>query len=371
MRKNVVVSYFHREDIIQNENIKTEYQIFGLVDRRTGVGSVVDGYRIFSQWEVRELFSNGTVDYLILPASIKIRILSSMISNFETYGIKKQKILIMLQSGEICSLEEYHYLPYIEFHVCDHCNLNCRGCAHYSSLVKEEVFADYEEVRRDFYQLKKIVNHIEIIHILGGEPLLNKDLYKYIELVHEVYPYSEIQIVTNGLLVKQMDEKLISTIKENKANVFISLYPPMYSKIDEIVRWLVDNEIEAGFSEPIEKFSYLFDENAIHVTGTQRINCACPNLYHGKLALCPQVAYLDYFNKSFNVEFNQDGGFINIYEPDLDFGKLEKRLQTPFSLCEKCLFVSQNEDGIMKKWSQGREQDIGDYVYMRKEISYE
>lgn len=371
MKKKIVVSYFHREDILQNKNIRNEYQILGLVDRKTDVGTIVDGYRIFSHWEVRELFINERVDYLILPASIKIRILSSMISNFETYGIGKEKILIMLQSGEICSLEEYHYLPYLEFHVCDHCNLNCKGCSHFSPLVDGEVWADFEEIKRDFYQLKKLVNHIENIHILGGEPLLNKDLYRYIELVHEVYPYAEIQIVTNGLLIKKMDEKLISTIKKNRVSIFISLYPPMYSKIDEIVRWLDDNGIEAGFSEPVEKFSYLFDENTVHTDGIQRINCTCINLYHGKLAACPMMVYIDYFNKSFNIKFKNEDGLIDIYDVDLNFEKLKKRLQIPVTLCKKCLCVSQNEDGIMKNWSQGKEQTISDYVYMKEENNYE
>lgn len=40
-------------------------------------------------------------------------------------------------------------LPYIEMHLVDHCNLNCRSCSHYSP-VSPERFASPEEADRDF-----------------------------------------------------------------------------------------------------------------------------------------------------------------------------------------------------------------------------
>ena len=32
------------------------------------------------------------------------------------------------------------YLSYLEYHLADHCNLNCKACEHYSALVEGEVF---------------------------------------------------------------------------------------------------------------------------------------------------------------------------------------------------------------------------------------
>ncbi len=34
------------------------------------------------------------------------------------------------------------YIPYLETHLCDHCNLNCKGCGYCSPLVTKETFAD-------------------------------------------------------------------------------------------------------------------------------------------------------------------------------------------------------------------------------------
>ena len=46
-------------------------------------------------------------------------------------------------------LMQAKYLPYLEFHIADHCNLNCKACEHYSGLVHEEIFTNYEKFERD------------------------------------------------------------------------------------------------------------------------------------------------------------------------------------------------------------------------------
>ena len=38
-------------------------------------------------------------------------------------------------------------LDYLEFHLADHCNLNCAGCLHYAPFADKR-FADVETVRR-------------------------------------------------------------------------------------------------------------------------------------------------------------------------------------------------------------------------------
>ena len=40
-------------------------------------------------------------------------------------------------------------LDYVEFHLADHCNLNCAGCMHFSPYADHRL-ADIESVRRDF-----------------------------------------------------------------------------------------------------------------------------------------------------------------------------------------------------------------------------
>ncbi len=66
----------------------------------------------------------------------------------------------------------------------DHCNLNCKGCVHFSPLVRESVFPKLSDVERDFIRLREIIEYIDTIRILGGEPRLNPELSRYLEMVN-------------------------------------------------------------------------------------------------------------------------------------------------------------------------------------------
>jgi molybdenum cofactor biosynthesis enzyme MoaA len=68
-------------------------------------------------------------------------------------------------------------LPYIvETHLVDHCNLNCKGCSHFASLVPGEVFTDIEIFKRDIARLSQIFIDVYEIRLMGGEPLLHPDI---------------------------------------------------------------------------------------------------------------------------------------------------------------------------------------------------
>ena len=62
-------------------------------------------------------------------------------------------------------------LDYIEYNVVGHCNLNCKGCSHFSNIQKKE-FADLATFEKDISMLKKLFSEIRLINLLGGEPLL-------------------------------------------------------------------------------------------------------------------------------------------------------------------------------------------------------
>ena len=148
-----------------------------------------------------------------------------------------------LQKENLCRWNEYTFLRYFEYHVADHCNLNCKGCVHFSPLMDGEVFADFNVVKSDLVQLKKLVKYVKVIHILGGEPLLNKELPEYLRLTREVYPYTNIAIVSNGLLICQMSREVIESIKKYHVFDNISLYKPMFGNMNKIIDYLQEQEL--------------------------------------------------------------------------------------------------------------------------------
>ena len=55
----------------------------------------------------------------------------------------------------------------VEIHIVEHCNLNCKGCAHFSSIAKES-YLDIESFEESCKKLSKIKKHIYTFKILGG-----------------------------------------------------------------------------------------------------------------------------------------------------------------------------------------------------------
>ena len=48
------------------------------------------------------------------------------------------------------------YLSQVEFHLVDHCNLNCAHCDHFTPLAKE-YFADIEDLRTTIMQKAELL----------------------------------------------------------------------------------------------------------------------------------------------------------------------------------------------------------------------
>lgn len=103
-------------------------------------------------------------------------------------------------------------LDYLEVDIVDHCNLNCSGCTHFCPLVGEN-YMDVEHFKKDLTQLKTFFSHIKQFRILGGEPLLHKDVAKFVQYSREILPNSDIRIVTNGLLLSKMPDDFLMQLK--------------------------------------------------------------------------------------------------------------------------------------------------------------
>ncbi len=72
------------------------------------------------------------------------------------------------------SLQKYEkpVLGYVEYHVSWHCNLNCKGCAHYCNLNREPRFGDIGSFHDNLVQLNRLFDNVETFTLMGGRTLL-------------------------------------------------------------------------------------------------------------------------------------------------------------------------------------------------------
>lgn len=78
-------------------------------------------------------------------------------------------------------------IPALEFNVTHVCNLKCGNCDHlspYFSVKNDKEFVNYENFCNQITILNKHAR-VGSFLFLGGEPLLNKDIVKYLKAVKD------------------------------------------------------------------------------------------------------------------------------------------------------------------------------------------
>ncbi len=117
--------------------------------------------------------------------------------------------------------------PKLDVQVCDHCNLCCAGCLHFAPLA-EERFLDLDEYAHDLERLAAIEGidgYFKSVVLMGGEPLLHPNLIEVVRTTRAFLPDENIDLCTNGLLLKRMDSDFWAALAECGVTLVISPYP--------------------------------------------------------------------------------------------------------------------------------------------------
>lgn len=144
--------------------------------------------------------------------------------NVELVGKDLEKLGFI--SGEnFCSMEQFlteWFWKYkkkaclMEVHstITSRCTLKCRHCNMFMPYYKEQIDYTAIDILADLELLFRHVDYIVSYRLLGGEPLLNKELADMIELIGQKYGdrIGNIGIITNGTLLPS--EKLIEVSKK-------------------------------------------------------------------------------------------------------------------------------------------------------------
>ena len=228
-------------------------------------------------------------------------------------------------------------LPSVEMHITDYCNLNCVGCVHFSPIF-EKKNPDFNRRIKDLYKLKELFgDSILIISLLGGEPLLNSQVTNYMKVAREVFPDSEIELVTNGLLLPNMKEVFFETSHDNNITLVVSEYFPTHKIISKIVDrfnyYKIDYQIRTfdekqWFNKPLStKKNSKYEKLCI--------SNGCIAVCEGEIARCPTLLYISRLNDEFGTKFPIEG-IINL-EDQYDERILIEKLKKKVPLCDYCI----------------------------------
>lgn len=252
--------------------------------------------------------------------------------------------LPIIQSGkfipEYCTriLDIDSNLLYLETHVADTCNLKCRGCMHFSNIASKPNFPDLKEFDRDFKRLSELFSNIFIIRLMGGEPLLNRELSAYIEIARQYFPTAELRIVTNGLLILRQPDSLWQIMRKYHVSMDISPYPPTMEIIEKLTAKLDEEGIPYGtIAEKLHDFRKSLTLTPDHDPEKSVQLCQsshCHFLRAGKIAKCPLPILIGEFNRVYGCSISSND-IYDIYE-ECSGTELKQKLEGYADMCKYC-----------------------------------
>jgi MoaA/NifB/PqqE/SkfB family radical SAM enzyme len=251
------------------------------------------------------------------------------------------------------------------FHVTDHCNLNCKGCTHFSNISPQR-FADLDAYRADMTRLTEVFSGITEIFLLGGEPLLHPEIASFITTTRELFPESRINVMTNGVKVPHMPDEFWEAMRTAGAWLLCDDYPagPTRAEIDALTR---TQGVEIEWTDPREEFFKL----PIDIEGKQDAKASfrscrgvmnCPILRDGRLYPCAYTAFIDIFTDRYGVEGVDAGERDSISVADKPYSIMDFLMQ-PVPWCRHCDFEHKasyewgRSDRAIDEWVVGECED--------------
>ena len=255
-------------------------------------------------------------------------------------------------------------LPFLETMITQVCNLSCVGCTNYSDLYHKG-YVTWSEGKKQLEEWLEIVN-IPDFGIMGGEPLINPQVNKWLVGVRELMPNTQIRFTTNGLLMHKHKD-IIKLVHELGNVVFkITVHTPenisLKHTIDSIFndfewvevtefgikRWKTSNNLRLQINYPTT-FTKTFNGDYTnmspfnsdpHKAFSACIQQTCPLLYKGKIYKCSTAGLLKDTLALNNINNNIWNQFIdNGISTSSDIDNINKFIENfgkPNRLCKQC-----------------------------------
>ena len=128
----------------------------------------------------------------------------------------------------------------------DHCNLKCDECSTRSPFLKKS-YSELDSFKRDIERFAPIVQ-VGRFEFMGGEPLLNKQVDDFIQVVKDSGIATRIGVFTNGKLLPKMSDRFFDLIDD----IMITAYPNSGIDYKKVRHWLVKKQETHNFTLSID-----------------------------------------------------------------------------------------------------------------------
>lgn len=253
------------------------------------------------------------------------------------------KILKKIREA-VLTVHDHRTRPlHIEFNITDFCNLNCKGCSHYSPLAPYE-FEPLDQLENAMKKISRAKNSaiISEIYLIGGETLLYPQIKEAMEMARKYFPTKRISIFTNGVMIPRLKEDLWEVCRRERIEMAITRYPIKfdYDKAEQIcrenkvkTRVFGDRSLENSF------FKLPLDPEKKQNRWLSHFRCCafgCVTVDGNRIFPCSQSACIRHFNNKFGTEFKwEDGDYIEV-DALKDIKEIKRLRNRPVPFCGYC-----------------------------------
>lgn len=237
-------------------------------------------------------------------------------------------------------------LGYMEYHVTWHCNLKCKGCAHFCNLYDKPYFGNLNQYRKNLLRLRELFDNIETIRLLGGEPFLSPHIGDFVKTTREIFPNANLWIVSNGLLIPSLNNEILEILRKNNVKVDITNYPPTAKILNKIQQILQNAGILFSDSHTINEFRLILGSKKTN-QGIKTYNYCKEKKCHflhddGRLSVCGiPIFHQEAKNKLKTKREVTNNDWIDLYNV-ADGYEVLRKLSKPIPFCEYCIDIRKN-----------------------------
>ncbi len=239
---------------------------------------------------------------------------------------------------------EFKKMPLrVEFVLTDYCNLNCRGCTHYSPLAAKE-FADLDQTERAMQHIARVCgNKLKKVYLIGGETLLYPRLAEAIEALARNFKTQELYVFTNGLLIPRLSHETWDAFKKNNVIMAITRYPIKFdydAAIDLCRQKGVRTEIFGDRSMADSFFRFALDPAKKQNGKIGHFKCfnrGCISVIGTKMYPCSISACVGHLNKACSTDFKHEKGDYLVVDEITDVNQILALRDSAVPFCDYCI----------------------------------
>ncbi len=218
------------------------------------------------------------------------------------------------------------FIRSVDLIITERCSLRCRDCSNLMRYYQDPADCDMKDLMVQMDRFLAIVDQVNEIRVIGGEPFMNPDAHKIIRRLAAEPKIKKVVIYTNGTIPPRTDQ--IEDLAHEKVLFIITDYGDLSANLSKMTTILKEHGIthhvvpcggwtdcahigphDRGIVGNTEIFSQCCAKNTITLTDGKLYRCPfCANAY--RLFAIPK----------------SEGDYVDIFE-DIGTEKLKKKMK--------------------------------------------